>query len=306
MTMTIGSNSSRVRSLLTMVGLVALAAPVVVGFLHAPTIWAQSPGPKFEVASIKLCTAGEGGRSGDRNGGNPTAPSPGRLDLNCSTVASLIQRAYGGHTRVPTAGGPAWLETERYRIDAKAEKPESPETMNGPTLQALLEDRFRLKIRRESRDVPVYEMTVAKGGPKLKLSPEGACEPEDAKILAASAAGKERPKPCGVFFGKKKDTPGIITANSPGMVLAVFAENLSLLLDRPVIDKTGLTGVYNFALDFSWQPISSAPASEGIASEPTSPDIFSAVEKQLGLKLEPGRGAIRQLIVDHVERPSED
>jgi uncharacterized protein (TIGR03435 family) len=77
-------------------------------------------------------------------------------------------------------------------------------------------------------------------------------------------------------------------------------------LDRPVIDKTGLTGGYNFSLDFSWQPISGAPASEGVASEPTSPDIFTALEKQLGLKLEPGRGAIRQLIVDHVERPSED
>jgi uncharacterized protein (TIGR03435 family) len=77
-------------------------------------------------------------------------------------------------------------------------------------------------------------------------------------------------------------------------------------LDRPVIDKTGLTGVYNFSLDFSWQPISSAPASEGIASEPTSPDIFTALQKQLGLKLEPAQDRVSRLIVDHVERPSED
>jgi len=77
-------------------------------------------------------------------------------------------------------------------------------------------------------------------------------------------------------------------------------------LDRPVIDKTGLTGVYNFTLDFSYQPISAAPDAQGNATEARSPDIFTALQKQLGLKLEPGRGPVQQLIVDSVERPSED
>lgn len=77
-------------------------------------------------------------------------------------------------------------------------------------------------------------------------------------------------------------------------------------LDRPVIDKTGLTGVYNFELDFSYQPITAAPSQDGVAAEPSSPDIFTALQKQLGLKLEPARGPVQQLIIDHVERPSED
>ena len=110
--------------------------------------------------------------------------------------------------------------------------------------------------------------------------------------------------------------PGMTMRNTPNGPLTVFqrmdmaefekSDIFAYTLDRPVIDKTGLTGVYNFSLDFSWQPISSAPASEGIASEPTSPDIFTALQKQLGLKLEPAQGRISQLIVDHVERPSED
>jgi uncharacterized protein (TIGR03435 family) len=238
--------------------------------------------------------------------------SPDRLDVNCATVASLIQRAYGSRSPVRVSGGPAWIETERYRIDAKAEGPESQETMNGPMLQALLEDRFRLKIRRESKEVPVYEMTVSKGGPKLKRTTEGECEPDDAKIFSASAAGKERPKPCGISFGRKKDAPGIVSATTRGMSLGVFADSLGRLMDRPVIDKTGISGTFSLYLEFVpdestpgllGRPVLAPP--EGAAPEP-GPSMISALQQYLGLKLEPAKGSRDVLVIEHVARPSEN
>jgi uncharacterized protein (TIGR03435 family) len=104
-----------------------------------------------------------------------------------------------------------------------------------------------------------------------------------------------------------RDTPnGPITVYQR-MDMAEFVKSgtFAYTVDRPVIDKTGLAGVYNFSMDFSYRPLS-ATQPEGAASEPTSPDIFTALQKQLGLKLEAGRGPIRELIVDHVEQPSQD
>jgi len=298
------------KAALVIAGTAALAVPVVVGILNAPTIQAQSAGPKFEVASIKLCTSGEGGRSG---GGTESlsGPSPDRLDVNCETVASLIQRAYSGRPPVPVSGGPAWVTSDRYRIDAKAERPQSREVMNGPMLQALLEDRFHLRILRESKEVPVYEMTVAKGGPKLQRAVEGDCLSDPAKIREARAAG-QKPTPCGIYFGKKKDAPGIVTANTRETSLTAIAKNLSDLLDRPVIDKTGLTGTFDLYAEFV--PDESTPALlgramfaplEGVAPEP-GPSFIPALQQQLGLKLEPAKGPRDFLVIDHVERPSEN
>jgi bla regulator protein BlaR1 len=297
---------------LAVLGMAALAAPAVVGILNAPIIRAQSAGPKFEVASIKLCTSGEGGRSGSgRGSAMPSPPSPDRLEMNCETVAGLIQRAYGGRPPVPVSGGPAWVTSDRYRIEAKAEGPQSRETLNGPMLQALLEDRFHLRMVRESKEVPVYAMTVAKGGPKLQRAVEGACLSDPAKIREARAAG-QKPVPCGIYFGKKKDAPGIVTANTRGTSLTSIAKNLSDLLDRPVIDKTGLTGTFDLYAEFV--PDESTPGllgramfapPEGVAPDP-GPSFIPALQQQLGLKLEPAKGPRDFLAIDHVERPSEN
>ncbi len=147
---------------------------------------------KFEVATIRLCDSDAGGRSG---GGKSTS---GRLVLNCQSLGDadrsfpgLIAQAYGlfagGHrnppwTMPPVEGGPAWLKSDRYEIVAKAAGDTSQDTMNGPMLQALLEDRFKLKVHRETREIPVYALTVAKAGPEPhplgpKLHPfkEGSC-----------------------------------------------------------------------------------------------------------------------------------
>jgi uncharacterized protein (TIGR03435 family) len=143
--------------------------------------------PKFEVASIRL------GCGGDGRGGPIATPasSPGRLST-CSPLvdpaAGLIADAYGryanGRTNPPWAiprieGGPRWLGTDLYDINAIAEGGASEEMMRGPMMQALLEERFKLKLHRETREAPVYELRVAKGGPKLKPFREGTCIPWD-------------------------------------------------------------------------------------------------------------------------------
>jgi uncharacterized protein (TIGR03435 family) len=294
---------------LTVAAVVALAAPIVVGILNAPIVRGQSTGPKFEVASIKLCAAGESGGRGGKGAKN-ALPSPDRLDVSCETVASLIQLAYAGRSYAPVSGGPAWINSDRYRIDAKAEGPESTEKMTGPILQALLEDRFQLKIHRDSREAPVYEMTVAKGGPKLQRAAEGACISYPTKTLVRRPAGQKL-MPCGFFFGKKKDAPGIFTVNTRGMNLTAFADDLSHVMDRPVVDKTGLPGM--FALYAEFIPDESMPgllgrklfAPNGTPAEP-GPSIIAALQQQLGLKLEPAKGLREYLVIDHVGRPSEN
>jgi bla regulator protein BlaR1 len=299
------------KAALAIAAVVALAAPIAVGILKAPIVRGQSTGPKFEVASIKLCAAGEsGGRSG--KGEKNARSSPGRLDLACETVTTLVKLAYvGGRASVPISGGPAWIDSDRYRIDAKAEEPENTEKMIGPMLQALLENRFQLKIHRDSREAPVYEMTVARGGPKLQPAAEGGCISYPAKTLVPRPTGQKL-MPCGFFFGKKKDAPGIFTVNTRGMSLTAFADNLSLLMDRPVIDKTGLTGMFDLYAEFI--PDESTPgllgrkffaAPDGTPSEP-GPSMIAALQQQLGLKLEPAKGPREFLIIDHVERPSEN
>jgi uncharacterized protein (TIGR03435 family) len=148
---------------------------------------APQPASEFEVASVKPCDARSlppGARSG------AITRSPGRLMMECVTLHSLIATAYVDYAdgkrqgpaslqRMPIEGGPSWITSEHYTVDAKSDGPASLEMTQGPMLQALLEDRFQVKTHRVVREVPVYEMTLAKGGLKLAHSEEGSCVQRD-------------------------------------------------------------------------------------------------------------------------------
>jgi uncharacterized protein (TIGR03435 family) len=162
---------------------------LAVGVLNAPAAGAQNASPpKFEVASIKRCTLEEspGGGPG-RSGGGSAPRDPGMFRTGCVPVALLIEAAYiryadGPHSMLkkqPLQGGPDWIDSDRYAIDAKPESPQSRAMMGGPMLQALLEDRFKLKIHRENKEVPVYALVVANGGAKIQATKEGGCTPAD-------------------------------------------------------------------------------------------------------------------------------
>jgi uncharacterized protein (TIGR03435 family) len=257
--------------------------------------------PKFEVAAINRCdTAFGGGAGGRADQGGGLAPTPGRLRTNCQTVAALIQAAYAhfaggrnnGPTAVPLSGGPSWVNSERYNINAKAEGNPSREVMNGPMLQKPLEDRLKLRIHRETKEVPVYALTVAKNGPKLHPFVDGSC-----------GEGKDGKPRCG--FGGIRMAGVNLILETRKVGVTEFAKNVLSVLDRPVVDKSGITGLFDFHLEFA--PDETTPALPRLKTSDDSasgPSIFTAMQEQLGLKLEPAKGPGEFLVIDSVERPS--
>ncbi len=173
-------------------------------------------------------------------------------------------------------------------------------------LQTLLEERFKLKVHWETKEVPVYALTVAKGGPKLQPFKEGSCIPLDfTQIGVAQKPGQ----PCRNGM-TRKGSNGIVDWR--GISLDQFAKEVLIgVVDRPVIDKTGIAGKFNFHLEFA--PDNATPAflpggeldhGQVGPSDPVGPSIFSAIQEQLGLKLVPAKGPREFLVIDHVERPS--
>ena len=203
--------------------------------------------PRFEVALVKANSNCANATAGGRSGGTASRiNSPDRLDLRCRTLADLIKMAYvqfadGQRTFSPgeaqVSGGPPWMDSEHFDIDAKAEQPQSPEMMRGPMLQKLLEDRFQLKIHFTTTEIPVYTLSVAKGGPKLQPAQEGKClPPGPGQPLPSASQRQAGVVPCGVFVPSRgKDD----AARMYGGTLENFCRQLTALLGRKVIDKTG-------------------------------------------------------------------
>jgi uncharacterized protein (TIGR03435 family) len=312
------------KAALTLTAAAALAAPVVIGMMMTtPATHAQFVGsaPKFEVASIKPCKPGDfipGDGKNPHKKGSIARPgsSPGRLVTPCDTVTDLIRTAYiqnaGGETRrdpsaPPVTRGPAWIQNERYQITAKAESKQSLGEMNGPMLQALLEERFRLRVHHETREVPVYALTVAKGGPKLQPFQEGSCNQRD--VWRPMPPAEWDPKGCQSVV-RMNAASRIIEAHGVGV--EALAKLLFLVVDRPVVNQTGIAGNYDIRVEFEADrtvPIAGdAHRMPPPPSEPPDPSgaptIFTALQQQLGLKLEPAKGPRDFVVIDHVERPS--
>lgn len=178
--------------------------------------------------------------------------------------------------------------------------------MRGPMMQVLLEDRFRLKIHRETKDVPVYEPTVTADGPKLQPSPPGRCEFFDPrKPPLESKPGEPRRWIC----GSKMATGG--KTQYPGTTLAGFCRSLSLLFDRDVIDKTGIAGFFDIQVNAELVMLPATSTDDGVPP-PLQWDrvaTFQAFERSLpevGLRLQPPKAPAVFLVIDHVERPSEN
>jgi bla regulator protein blaR1 len=291
--------STAKKLLLAAAGMLAVTLPIVVGGLHAQS----APRPKFEVASIKTC-------SEPLNDGGPHS-SPGRLATDCAQLLNLIGNAYNtfadGHLNLnaepaPVTGGPPWIHTTSYDINAKAEGNPSQEMMFGPMMQALLEDRFQLKIHRQTSEGPVYFLTVARGGPKLQPFTEGSC---------TLYYGFPRPPLAqGQTYCERTISGLKPSVQADGATLDEFSKTLRMVVGRPVIDKTGISGRFNLLVKFSREgtelgsTFNDAPLP---AADPTGPpSIFTAIQEQLGLRLEAGKGPVDFLFIDHIERPSEN
>ncbi len=257
--------------------------------LSAAALLLSQPPPKFEVASVKRSTACvEAGRSG----GGREAVSPDRLDMKCRTLADLVQTAYGRDVAI--SGGPAWMNSERYDIDAKAETAQNPETLRGPMLQALLADRFKLKVHRETQEVLVYALALGKGVPKLQPAQPGKCTPRGSPREAGLLF-------CGIFA----PSPAKDGSYMYSTTLAHFCEQLSLVMDRRVTDKTGIEGLFDIFIEApSEPPAGGMPVDRSLTGQLGS-NILAAIQK-MGLKLESTKGPKEFLVVDSVERPSEN
>ncbi len=285
---------------------------------------ATAAAPKFEVAAIRPSTGCAGGRGGS---GERINWSPGRLNLECQTVADLIRWAYLGFangTAWPVSattglkigpissrvlyqaikGSPAWINSDRYTIDAKSDSPESQEMMRGPMMQALLEDRLKLKIHREVREVPVYELTVAKGGPKLQKAQEGSCVTVD---FAKGPPERTPGQPPTVLCGMVRMSSTNDGLDMHGATMADLCRQFSVSMEGDVVDKTGLTGVFDVHLELSLPDIGYTPTDDGGAILiPTDGTAISIAVQKLGLKLERTVGPSEFLVIDSIERPSEN
>jgi uncharacterized protein (TIGR03435 family) len=212
----------------------------------------------------------------------------------------LIQLAYGVEG-YQVSGGPSWIGSERFDIEAKAEGNPSIRQMEGPMLQALLEDRFKLAVHRETKQIPVYEITELKGKEKIQPSTAGSCIPYrvDAPPPAAPERGEPRPNFCDYpHYGRQGRNR---TLDGKGISIAALAIALSRAeLRRPVIDKTDLTGTFDIHLE--WMPDSMpGPGDQETSDKPT---IFSALREQLGLRLDSSQAFSEVIVVDRVEKPT--
>jgi uncharacterized protein (TIGR03435 family) len=266
----------------------------------APVLSQTAQAPHFEVAVIKPapdCTLEQIGRFG--------LLLPGRLDIACATMLTLISGAYAiddrlERRRIHIEGGPAWLKSATYSVTAKAEDAKaSVQMMMGPMMRALVEERLALKTHTETREGPVYELTATKSGLKAKASTPDSCVPYDpTRPLQDMQPNSATFKNCG--FRNLRAKSGIVMEGT-GVTMNDLAK--SLPLDRETLNRTGIEGAFNFVLRYSPQG-TPAPAADSTIER--WPEIFTAIGEQLGLRIGPGRGPVHFLIIDSVQKPAEN
>jgi len=225
----------------------------------------QSP-PAFDVASVKLVVGPF------PSGGGPWTLNHGRFKADIAWVRAVIAVAYG-IPAVQVHGGPAWLDSERYDFAAKTDNADAGPDQIRTMMQTLLADRFKLVVHRETQEIVVYTLVVGKNGSKMQEAKEGR-----KNYINWTGRGQ-------VVFTE---------CNMLGLINV-----LSFTVGSPVLDKTGLTGLYSFKLEYSDPRFPSQ-------GNDSAPDIFTAVQEQLGLKLEAKKGPAEILVIDHIERATEN
>lgn len=228
-----------------------------------------APAAAFDVASVKVSTSGAG--EGQR-GRETITPSPGGVTMRSVHLKSVVQWAY--HVQAIQVSGPGWLDNDRYDIVAKAAG-EAPLDRLRAMMQALLADRFKLTLHRETKEMPAYVFTVAKGGHKLKESQgDGQMEMEV----------KPNNSRMGASFSR--------------VTLAQLSDLVSSPLQGVVVDQTGLKGRYDFSLDLS----SYMSADRPMGIDDAINMMIQVINEQLGIKIEQKKLPAEVLIVDHAEK----
>jgi uncharacterized protein (TIGR03435 family) len=257
-------------SLLVATGLI-LGAWIGVGCAVTQTGAAAGADPTFEVATIRTTNPVNDGHT------HINYPEGGGFSAGNITLAALMQWAFDMPQK-QILDGPAWMGSDRFDIQAKSDAAtdarlrslasDESKAMKRRMVQALLEDRFALKVHREVRTLAAYDLVVGKDGSKLQVS---------------TSSGKS--------IGMGRDH-----FNGEGLTMEIIAEELSLVAGKIVVDKTGLDGRYDLKL--KWTP------DDAVVMEDSPPSLFTAIEEQLGLKLKAAKEPVAVIAVDHVEQPS--
>jgi uncharacterized protein (TIGR03435 family) len=263
---------------------------------------AQSPppagsSPSFDVASVKPNDSGSGASSGRTGRGSVTfVNQSGRM---------LIVNAYGLRPN-RVIGGPSWLDSERFDVNARAPE-NTPDNQLALMLRTLLAERFKLAVKNETRDEPIYALVAARADKALGPNIRPATDCLKGGVLAGRAGGSlaapllqvGAQAPCGTRSAS--DSRGTVI-QAGARTMADLANTLRGVGGREVVDRTGLTGTFDFELRYAPDSV------RATADDPTQtlPDVFTALQEQLGLRLESQRGPVEYLVVDRVERPTPD
>jgi uncharacterized protein (TIGR03435 family) len=263
---------------------------------------AQTPAARqeFEVASVKPNTSGN-------NMVSIRPPVGGRFTATNVRLKMLVGLAYNVKN-FEISGGPQWIGSDGYDITAKAADTNTNLDQLRPMLQSLLEDRFQLKVHRETKEMSVYVLTLAKNASKLPEAKDGGCVKfgPDTPPPPPPAPGQRPPILCGGFLRG----PNLLQAGKVDM--KQLANVLADVLGRPVVDKTGFTGTFDVKLEFT--PEGTTFGADGFGPpgglppgfDTSGPSIFTALQDQLGLKLESQKGPGEILVIDHAEKASEN
>jgi uncharacterized protein (TIGR03435 family) len=301
------------RSMITLlagIAATAVLAPIGFGFLDVPRASAAlmqdteiKPAFTFEVATIKP-TKDPGGTQ------RSLMLSPGRFQVTNMPLRDVIMFAYDAKSEMQVSGYPAWVASTHYDIGAKEDVATAAALgkMTGDErskqiklmMQALLEDRLQLKVSRTMKEIPVYALVFAKGGPRLTPS----VAPPSPPSGVPTAEGR---KTEGGGFRITGDSGKIEAINATLDSFARVLSNMPETEDRVVINKTGLTGKYDFKLNWTPERRAGGAVDPGPSSSfdaDSRPGLFTALEEELGLKLESQKGSVEVLVVDHVEPPS--
>jgi len=278
----------------------SLSGKLILAIALSFAVAASQPRRSFETISIKASAPGS--RS-------PSISGLERFSVKNASLRELIRVAYQVR-EFQISGGPNWIDSAHYDIDANTKDKANPKewlsTMTS-LLQSLLEDRFKLKLHRQTKELPVYVLTVAKGGPKFQPSNEKSC-PSFNWIRNSPPPGQIANIHCGAAeltnaqLNRTLDAVGIsmtgATPDAPGLTWFLSRE-----LDHTVIDKTGLTGLFDFYLEWNRAATLDKAAT---SADPDNPSLFTALNDQLGLKLASEKGPVEVLVIDHAEKPTEN
>jgi uncharacterized protein (TIGR03435 family) len=326
---------TRGKSLFRAAGLMAIAVALAFGLAHASPSPAQAPTQstatnppayEFDVATFKPSqnTGQLSQRDKDLVALVGMRFNEDSLRTKNTQLRLLIQWSYGllGHLDEVVLGGPKWLDSDRYDITAKMDgsvadqlkklSVDKREIAQEQMAQALLADRLKLAIHRETKVLPVYALTIAKTGSKLHQARPG--DTYDKATFPYADKFADSDAKAGQMFrvgGAGPDGHMTLTIYGFGVSMPALARQLYFEVGLIVQDRTGLRGKYDFTLKYTMIPsggaaVGGAPDGQAVpaALDPSGPSVFNAIQQQLGLKLEATKGPVQIVVIDHVERPS--